>query len=219
MIPNLENFQNEVTSFYQKVREQLDPQKTFNENYQGYFVFMSPIYDSCEIMFVGINPGVGGGGTIEKAEPDEKFDYLNANYALARETNAVFQQINKAHILESNVVKTNLYYLATNKASEIWDRVNLLSDDLKVEFKENSDKWTRHLISTLKPKIIICEGSSVFDTFCKMYPTSSIDNSVKDCFVVDDVNYDFKIIGYSRRFSNIRNKKGLGDLIEKYINY
>lgn len=217
MLPNIENFQSEVSSFYEKVREQLDLQKTFNDIYKGYFVFMSPIYETCEIMFIGINPGIGGGGTIEKVEPDAEFDYLKHDYSLARETIKVFKQIDKMHILEGNAIKTNLYYLATTNQSEIRKNVNLLDKDLQSKFYENSKKWTKELISIFKPKLIICEGAYVYNTLLEMYPTASLDYSEKGCVVVDDKNYDFKLIGYSRFRSNIRNKKGLAELLKRYI--
>ena len=217
MLPNIQNFQNEVSTFYEKVREQLDPQKIFNDSYKGYFVFMSPIYETCEVMFIGINPGTGGDCKSESVEPQDYFDYLPNNYTLARETNKVFEQIGKKHILEGNVIKTNMHYLVTNNPTQIWENVNSLSDDLKTEFNENSKKWTKELVTTFNPKLIICEGVEAFDAFCKIYPPASVDISVKDCFDVIDENLDFKLIGYSRRFSNIRNKEGLGEIIKKYI--
>ena len=73
------------------------------------------------------------------------------------------------------------------------------------------------LISIFKPKLIICEGAYVYNTLLEMYPTASLDYSEKGCVVVDDKNYDFKLIGYSRFRSNIRNKKGLAELLKRYI--
>ena len=62
---------------------------------------------------------------------------------------------------------------------------------------------------------MICEGKSVFNHF-KDNNSNTDFKWENDCgsFKLND---DTIVIGYSRRFSNIRNKNGLSELIIKHI--
>jgi hypothetical protein len=212
----LNNLKNEVTAFYRLVKDELSPIENYNEFYKGYKMFLSPVSYDPDIFFIGINPG-NGESNIEDVEEREQFEYLQWDFTLAKETRATFAMIDQSHMLSGNVIKTNFYYMITNNEPEIYSTIGKLNEGLRTQFYENTKRWTKELIEILQPKIIICEGKQAFDQIVDIFHPIRIESNYDNCYLAINENYPFKIIGYSRRFSNIKNKQGLSKLISEVI--
>jgi len=70
----------------------------------------------------------------------------------------------------------------------------------------------------LKPKVVICEGKSVYKKILAMnQPLLTPPHWENHCgYFETEPGYPV-VIGYSRYFSNIRNKEGLAELIRRFV--
>ena len=67
----------------------------------------------------------------------------------------------------------------------------------------------------MNPKVLICEGKGVFDVI-KDYDNYTEFEWKDDCGYLKRED-GIIVIGYSRTFSNIKNKIGLSEIIKKHL--
>ena len=150
----------------------------------------------------------------------EFLDGENPNYRLAIETIKAFELAGYSiseirELLNEKSIKTNFYYIITKNKNDISKCLNQLENYSFNDFWQKSYDWTGQLIEITKPKVIICEGKSVFDTV-KKYDEIIESDWKNDCGYVKRSDGQI-ILGYSRIFSNIRNKEKLSQLIKRFI--
>ncbi|WP_211516850.1 hypothetical protein [Flavobacterium caeni] len=179
-------------------------------------------------MFIGINPGNGNpnnSGQI-KIEPESQNSYMefldgeNDSYTLAKETITSFQMAGFTipeirDLFNEKSIKTNFYFLITKSQSDISKCLNSIEDYSFDMFWQQSYHWIGQLIELCNPKIIICEGKSVFDVV-KDYDDVANYEWKNDCGFAARTNGQV-IIGYNRIFSHIKNKNELSELIRRFM--
>ena len=224
-----ENWEKNVLKSLDDLKYKLDQKKETKELYNGFYVWDSKLIFQPKIMFVGINPGDGNPNNDKniKVKPEKQMSYLeyldgeNPTYTLAKETVDVLQKSGLSipqikNLLNNESVKTNFHYVITKNQSDIKKCFNLIRAKEFNDFWMQSYKWTGDLIDIIKPKMIICEGKAVFDII-KDYEDYTEFEWKNDCgfFKRSD---GIIVIGYSRVFSNIKNKIELVEIIKKHIN-
>jgi len=225
---NLKNWTTDISNKLAALKIKINSNEIAKSLYGGFYVWDSKFIENPEIMFIGINPGNGNPNNSGKivTEPENQISYLefmdgeNPNYRLAKETIKAFElagysipEIRK--ILNEKSIKTNFYYLITKNQTDISKCINQLQNYSFNDFWQQSYKWTGQLIELTEPKVIICEGKSVFDTV-KDYDDIVESNWKHDCGYVKRPNGQI-ILGYNRVFSNIKNKEEFSKLIKQFI--
>ena len=194
----------EHSSIYPKVRDK----------YKGFQILFSPLQSQPDFMFVGINPGAGFfNSTRELANrlvPEENMEYVNSNYALARETKKLFELMGLTNGDLSRAVKTNFYFLATENERDLNEIINFLDP---MDFEKKSKDWNKRLIQMIQPKIIICEGKSAYT---KVLQHDNLKQNWDGDVAYTNWN-GIHVVGYKRRFSNIRGKEELSRTIMDII--
>jgi hypothetical protein len=199
----------EVADFKNKLISS-DIFETVKDKFRGFQILMSPLQKQPDFMFIGINPGAGHykstGKTSHRLAPEKTMEYVYENYALARETKALFGLLGLTDADLSKAVKTNFYFLATENERNLNEIITLVND---LEFEKKSIDWNNRLIEMIQPKIIICEGKSAFTKVTQHKNLQAEWNA--------DVAYtkwgNTHVIGYKRLFSQIKNKEKLGELV------
>tara|TARA_R100000988_G_scaffold52441_1_gene25720 strand:+ start:313 stop:1035 length:723 start_codon:yes stop_codon:yes gene_type:complete len=218
------NIYKELTS----LKELIDANEVSKSLYGGFYVWDSKYIENPEIMFIGINPGNGNPNNSGKVitEPENQISYMefldgeNPNYRLAIETIKSFEMAGYSipeirELLNEKSIKTNYYYLITKNQTDISKCINQLDNYSFKDFWQKSYDWTGQLIELTNPKVIVCEGKSVFDTIMD-YDDVSETGWKNDCGYCVRPNGQ-TIIGYSRNRSNIKNKDGFSELIKRFI--
>jgi len=211
-------------------KEKIDKNELSKSLYGGFYIWDSKFIQNPEIMFIGINPGDGNpanNGSIN-FEPAKQMSYLeyldleepNLTYTLARETIDVFEKSGLTReqiidILNNQSVKTNFHYIITKNQPDIKKCFNLIEPNGFKNYWLQSYNWTGDLINIIKPKMIICEGKGVFDEI-KDYEDFTELEWKDGCGFLKRVD-GVEVIGYSRTFSNIKNKNRLAELIKKHL--
>lgn len=223
-----ENWTLDIANKLATLKKKIDENAIAKSLYGGFYVWDSKRIKNPEIMFIGINPGNGNpnnSGQIS-TKPKHQISYMeyidgeNNTYTLARETIrsfelAGFDEKEIRELLNEKSIKTNFYYLITNNMNDVSKCINQIEGYAFNDFWSQSYQWTGQLIELAKPKVIICEGKYVFDTIQDY-------DDIKEKEWEDDCGYLIRpngqiIIGYNRRFSNIKNKKAFSKLIKKFI--
>lgn len=224
-----ENWSSDILKTLTEIKNKIDKNEIAKSLYGGFYVWDSKFIENPEIMFVGINPGNGNPNNEGKinTELEQQISYLefldgeNDSYTLAKETVNAFEMAGFSiteirNLLSEKSVKTNFYYLITKNQNDIRKCLNQIENYTFNEFWLQSYKWTGELIELIRPKIIICEGKSVFD-IVKDY------DDINQFEWKDDCGYAIRpngqvLIGYNRIFSNIKNKNELSVIIKKFVN-
>lgn len=225
---SFKEWEQDVYENLQKLKGEIDKNVQAKKLYGGFYIWDSKYIEEPEIMFIGINPGNGnpnndGSITIEPENQMSYLEYLdgeNMSYSLARETVETFELSGYSRgeikeLFNNKSIKTNFYYLITSNENDIANCLNQSEHNGFEKFTIQSKKWTNDLISIMKPKVLICEGKKVFDHFKNNFNCSDF-KWEDDCGELKLENGTI-VIGYSRRFSNIRNKDGVSKIINKYI--
>lgn len=210
------------------LKNRIDLNEISKSLYGGFYVWDSKYIENPEIMFIGINPGNGNPNNSGEVitEPELQISYMefldgeNPKYRLAIETIKSFEMAGYSipeikKLLNEKSIKTNFYYLITKNQKDISKCINKLEDYSFNDFWQKSYAWTGQLIEITNPKVIICEGKSVFDII------KDYDNVLKTewenyCGYCIRPNGQI-IIGYNRIFSNIKNKKRFSELLRRFI--
>jgi len=191
-----------------------DENEEINDLCFGWRVFFSPLIYNPDILFIGINPG-DGLETIDLEHEDKtRLEYLNFNYPLARETKKVFEISNRLHLLQ-NSVKTNYYYLSTSNETSLYRLTDLMgsasTSSLRERFFEKSKEWTKKLLISINPKLVICEGKTSF-----VNTLNCLDKNIQMNFDCQLEHYNgIPIIGYKRYKSRIIDKNSLSQMLNK----
>ena len=225
---NFKNWKNDISTKLASLKAEIDKNQIAKSLYGGFYVWDSKQIENPEIMFIGINPGNGNPNNSGEivTEPENQISYLefmdgeNDKYTLAKETILVFEmagyEANEIReLLNNKSIKTNFYYLITTNQNDIKKCVNQLENYSFNDFWKQSYEWTGQLIELAKPKVIICEGKSVFDTI-QDYDDIKETKWQNDCGYLIRPNGQI-IIGYNRIFSNIKNKEELSELIIRFV--
>jgi hypothetical protein len=206
----------EVAAFRSLIVERISKNEQATQYYKGCTIMFSHLKENPPFLFLGINPG---GGTKDDRElnPDDGFEYLNAvisnppyDYALARNTRNLFKKAGLYEHLEHSV-KTNIYYVITSKAKDLSSLFSLLGDDVDDEFYRLAHKWTNQMIELVKPQVIICEGMEALEKISWLYETKPMLEASCGYF---ELKNKIAVIGYSRRFSNIRNEDFVAEFLK-----
>ena len=221
------NWKSDIANKLASLKIKIDQNEIAKSLYGGFYVWDSKFIENPEIMFIGINPGNGNPNNSGKiiTEPEQQISYMefldgeNDSYVLAKETIKAFEMAGFSipeirELLNEKSIKTNFYYLITKNQNDISKCINQIEDYDFKEFWKQSYEWTGQLIELTNPKIIICEGKSVFDII-KDYDDISESNWKNDCGYLIRPNGQI-IIGYNRVFSNIKNKVELSELIKRF---
>lgn len=221
---NYKKWEIDVLENLKKYQNLIQENELAKDLYNGFYIWDSKLIYNPQFMFIGINPGDGNPNNDKTInyKPAEQMSFLeyldgeNPTYTLARETIETFKKIGFTvpeitDILNNKSVKTNLHYVITKQENDIKKCFNFLAKKGFQEFWVKSYKWTGDLINILNPKIIICEGKGVFDTIKDLEDFNDLEwkDNCGSFTRIDGI----KVIGYSRTFSNIRNKERLAFLI------
>jgi hypothetical protein len=210
--PIIEELQNEFLEYYNELRE-----KHADINFQ---MFYSPFYENADMLILGFNPGMGNPNCFD-AKERRVFQYLNdRSYPTTRDTNYVFEKAGVLHRLNGKVVKSNIFYLATNRVGQLYTKAKKLNELPRFQFYTNHYKWTQELVSKSSPKIIILEGINTYWEFkaaIEYEGFGDIKNFMDDKGVFScEINIGGKItpmIGYHRRVYGMLNKDGFASLL------
>lgn len=157
--PLIESLQEEVLAYYKGLRKN-------DESIRFQFLF-SPFFENADILILGYNPGLGDKDCFD-ANERLKFEYLiHTSYPTARDTNYVFEKAGLADALKGKIVKSNIFYLATENADILYGVARKLKETPNYLFYQKQFRWTRELVQKCAPKLIILEGTMAYQEFKK----------------------------------------------------
>ncbi|OAD90897.1 hypothetical protein A7A78_13160 [Aequorivita soesokkakensis] len=224
------NWEKDVLKGLEAQKKIIDQNEQAQHLYGGFYIWDSKYILNPEIMFIGINPGNGNpsnNGSLNY-KPESQMSYLefldteepNLTYTLARETIDVFKKSGYnleqiIDILNNKSVKTNFHYIITRNETDIKKCFNLVEQNGFNNYWLQSYKWTGDLINIIRPKVIICEGKGVFDVIKDYEDYTDLEWEDNCGFLKREDG--IVVLGYSRTFSNIKNKTRLAELIKKHI--
>lgn len=130
-----------------------------------YSILYGPYSEKPPILFIGINPGGDPDEKYDCIDELEKFEYLTAEYTLAKRTRELFKNMKLYYLFEKSV-KTNMFFFRTKDEGSLY---NIFDDkeDQKA-FYDKSYGWISRLIEMIKPNNIICESMGVFTELIKI---------------------------------------------------
>jgi hypothetical protein len=223
-----ENWILKVKPWLHSLKEKLDANELARELYNGFYIWDSKFIQNPQLMFIGINPGDGNPNNNRsiRTEPEEQFAYIefmdgeNDSYTLARETvealeMAGFSESDIRKLFNEDAVKTNFQYVITKGEGEIKQCFNALEGYSYKQYNHESYDLTLELIQIVNPRIIICEGKSVFDEVESYFDHLEFVTMGQCHYVILPNNQ--VVIGYNRRRSNIADKSCLAEIFKKFI--
>ena len=219
----------EVEALASEIGQAISHNTSIEAYHKGWRVFFSPVFHNPKVLLIGINPGGGQAGVEDYEFWDESylFEYVNPeenNYALARETNAVFAEAGLTEILQHSTVKTNFFFLSTTELADLYQITTFLGrgsntnqEFLGDKFFRKSYQWTKHLIDIIQPEVIVCEGKEAYKNVTDLYPEFGEYDWQGECGYTVVPSQKLVIIGYNRRGSRILDKVGLAKLLERFV--
>lgn len=171
----IEQMQNEVDNLANQIEEICKTDKEVDDLYLGTQVYMSPLVQQTDFMFIGINPGSGclkkGGFKPHFIKPLEKSGYETEEFQLQNEWSFIFGERNKINNLDLlyEGVKTNTCFIATEDATRLRKLKNMLRNKYGLDFSQKQKEWLKLLIRFVDPKVIICEGFEAFYEVQKVF--------------------------------------------------
>jgi hypothetical protein len=212
-----ENLQKEVIEVNKKILSLCEKNYTIKELYKGCQIYFSPLVRNPDLMLIGINPGSGfykanKNQIVQKFEPLEKYD---EGYDLAQEVKCgVFRHLGRENIFNSTF-KTNVYFFSTDNADKLKNFLKLLPEDLRILLKQKSIIWLKEIIKLVSPKLILCEGHTVF-YYLKSFYGNEMTVDVNKGYVFEGTIDKIPIIGCKRMGCNIIKKEYLIEILKKY---
>ncbi|MCX6352857.1 MAG: hypothetical protein NTX03_13515 [Bacteroidetes bacterium] len=231
----IENWKADYQRYLEELNEQLKAEGNEEARalYYGFYVIDGiEINLNPDVLFIGINPGKGGGEKQEKVKmfTGYKMSYLDYwydktyNYTSAIQTievlgKANFNEIEIKDLFNNHTVKTNLYSIITNNARGIKECLNLLTPQRFDEFHKKSCAFSVALINILKPKVVIFEGKSIWNCVIgDCFEQESGWNHQLNIGEFNSENPNILFLGYARRFSYIiSNKEVLAEKIKTVL--
>ena len=204
MDQEIETLQNEVDQLAQRIEEICKTDTEVNELYKGTHIYLSPLKEQMDLMFIGINPGAGSfnhcGVKPHNVTPPEKSEFETEEYQLQNEWKTIFgpskvnsqnqvtlETLNNLDLLY-NGFKTNCSFIATEDSSQLKKLKTRLKYQYKIDLDKEEKRWIQTLIGYVDPKLIICEGFEAFSTLQNMYAA--------DKFIITEQNSPTKKIAY-----------------------
>ena len=207
----------DVKKLHQEITKKAVGCEYLTRIYKGSIILFSPLIQKPDIMLLGINSGDGYfdecGENIESFHPHSKLQYLDYDYQLASETKSVFKSAGLCDMLKNSAVKSNIFFQATDSEKTLKYLKYELKASYEIDLDEISRTWTLELIDIVKPKTILCEGISAFKYLTKFMSGKEVRTNGKSVF--ESTINDIHIIGYSRIYSKIKDKKELSTLLKK----
>ena len=222
----------EYSNLYSEVQNLIDLVNNDPENKQkptGWRIMYSPVISKAKVLLVGINPGAG----METATIDYKdlqLEYLNNlayNYRLAGHTVDLFRSIGKFDVLEHHTAKTNIHYYVSKNMTKFREIFKAINDTIKRNSEGSKDylsltyAWNRAMIyDIIDPEVIICEGKSAYDYLLGGVMAERNELKIEEkwdgyCGLHKAGNK--WILGYSRRYSNIKNTSRVADVLARIL--
>lgn len=207
---------NKAQNWHYSLLEACDKDFETKNLYFGTQIFLSPLFENPHLLIIGINPGYGfykdNGYRSELFDPLENMNYIERdeygeylyNDSISRETRKCFESAGILHILESDAIKTNVFYQSTQDAGDLPKLINK-ARTAGVDLLQNI--WvTKLLIEAINPRVILIEGEKALEYLTKHLRFEKIGtrNRYSDNTSIGTLN-DKLAIRYKRRYSNIIN--------------
>lgn len=240
MAKNLSDWTCEVNKYSTEWNEKLKNNPATKDLYYGFKVWYSQMVESPEVLFIGINPGSGGHKNLDegiKSQREHKVDinlheyftymeYLrpgeNVDYRLAQQTIEALKiaGVKDFEAFFGKCLKTNYYHIITDNANGIKRVIDTHGKEWAA-YNTKCYEQIKRLIEISKPKLIVCEGSSVFNNLKNAYAVISktpIEITQTQRGIAEGILPNgTHVVGYSRKFSNILNIEGLAAVLKKHI--
>jgi hypothetical protein len=178
--------------------------------YKGCQLLFSPLLERPKILLIGFNPGGGyynwHDRIVGEFQPMKALEYYLNTHPLAEQTKSLFHLAGREEDLKNHTVKTNFYYWATNNVAEFNRLMKLLPQELSNKIFRFSRVWTKQLIDTLKPELILAEGFKAFDEVAVLFPQKSQilkKETLKSFYSSGGI----KVLGYKRNQGSIIRKE------------
>lgn len=184
--------------------------------YKGCQLLFSPLLQRPKILLIGFNPGGGyfncHGKIVEEFQPMQALEYYLNTHPLAEQTKSLFRKAGTEEDLQHYTVKTNFYYWATDNVADFNRLMKLMPEELSKKIFQMARVWTKQLIETLQPELIITEGFKAFDEIAVLFP-EKVNFEKVESYKSFQIPENLEILGFKRNPSSILNKK----VITKYI--
>lgn len=216
---SLQNFENDVEKLHLQIKECAKNSTEINSLYKGCQIWFSPIITQPKVLLIGFNPGAGyynwEGKIVEQFEPLTTLEYYLSDHTLANQTKKLFQIIENEDILKHQTVKTNFYFFATSNVSDFKKLTKLLPQEITKDIFHLARIWTKHIIDTLEPSLILCEGMAAFNEVSILF-----DNKVN--FEKSEYHQQYQtaettVFAYKRNQGSIIEKNQVGLILKKHF--
>lgn len=216
---SLRNFENEVQKLHLKIKECAKNSTDITSLYKGCQIWFSPIIEKPKVLLIGFNPGAGffnwEGRIVEQFEPLTALEYYLSDHTLANQTKKLFQIMENEDILKHQTVKSNFYFFATSNVSDFKKLTKLLPQEITNEIFHLGRIWTKQIIDTLKPNLILCEGMATFNEVSVLF-----DNKVN--FEKSKNHQQFQtaettVFAYKRNQGSIIEKNQIGLILKNHF--
>jgi hypothetical protein len=178
--------------------------------YKGCQVLFSPLVERPKILLIGFNPGGGyynwHGRIVEEFEPMEALEYYLNTHPLAEQTKTLFRLADREDDLQHHTVKTNFYFWATDNVADFNKLLKLLPEELRQKIFHQARIWTKQLIDSLQPEIIIAEGFKAYDEVTVLFP-QKLQEEKSQSVRSFTTPQGLKMLGYKRKQSRIISKE------------
>lgn len=185
--------------------------------YKGCQLLFSPLIQRPKILLIGFNPGGGyynwHGKILEEVQPMKALEYYLNSHPLAEQTKFLFRQVGREEDLQDYTIKTNFYYWATDNVADFNRLMQLLPEELSRKIFHMARVWTKQLIDSLQPEMIIAEGFKAYDEIAVLFPRKLQEESsvsVRSFITPQGV----KILGYKRNQGSIVGKEEIVNAIK-----
>jgi len=180
----LDTWLKKVASYNQELNNQLKTNKDAKALYYGFEVFDGKVFNFPKLLIVGINPGKGEASDNKKVvEVTDEISYLDVfhenykevyknSYHLAEKTLKAFRDMEWSEktiesFLQTEVVKTNLYHIATENASGINKCINSFTNSSSKAYRDANRAFLFELIEIMQPELVLFEGKMAYDGFIR----------------------------------------------------
>ena len=218
MDKDIEKLQNEVNEIATQIEKLCKTDIELEELYMGVTVYMSPLIQNSELLFLGINPGAGsykhGNIKLRRIEPLEKSEYETQEYDLQNEWITIFgakEKINNLELLYKSV-KTNCCFFATEDTQKLQRFKSRLLYKYKINISEKEKKWIKTILNYVNPRIIICEGFGAFNSLKKIF--SKEEFTITEDWQIHKIGYineNLPVLGFKRIYSRFAD---IGDVVD-----
>ena len=223
----LDEIAKEADEWHSKLEGLYKTDDNVNKLYRGIDIWFSPIIERPEIMFLGINQGVGyyknnNNTLVHRIQPREKPEYVDDEvfYILKRDWEYVFRDkencLNRRDLLEKSV-KSNFCYFATENTKSMEKLFTQMSCKFGISPYKLCGDWTYRMIKSINPKILICEGKKAFDLLCRWsFPDEFIKYEITQSVKRGHID-SIKVIQVTRFFSTLRDAGEIVKQIQKSL--